>query len=326
LTLTFSPTMQDRNTTVLPTPQPLGLSTMSSDDVKIHHVSDTAIWVAHYRAVESERPDALFRDDLAGVLAGPRGREIADSVRRPSPFSQWSVVIRTVLIDGIIQKLVSDGVDMVINLGAGLDTRPYRMNLPETLHWVEVDYANIIDHKHRLLRSEKPGVNLERIVLDLSDIEQRRELFSRLNAKAQNTLVLTEGVVPYLKEDQVASLAKDLHAQKNIHWWIAEYYSPQIYFHFKTRQRRVQMKNAPFCFFPANWFDFFRAYGWEPSDVRYLPEEAQKLGRRMPLPWWARWLLRCASKERASKHLKLVGYVIFTKTNPLSLHCEGGGV
>jgi methyltransferase (TIGR00027 family) len=290
---------------------------MSSGDVKIHHVSDTAIWVAHYRAVESERPDALFRDNLAGVLAGSRGREIADSVKRPSPFSQWAVVIRTVIIDGIIQKLVSDGVDTVINLGAGLDTRPYRMKLPETLHWVEVDYANIIDHKHGLLRSEKPGVNLERIALDLSDIKQRRDLFSRLNAKAQNALVLTEGVIPYLTEDQVASLAKDLHGLKNVHGWIAEYYSPQIYPYFKARQKKEQMKNAPFCFFPANWFDFFRAHGWGSFDVRYLPEEAEKLGRRMPLPWWARLLLRCASKERASRHRKLVGYVIFTK------HSEG---
>jgi methyltransferase (TIGR00027 family) len=291
---------------------------MSSDKVKIHHVSDTAIWVAYYRALESARPDALFRDELAKVLAGSRGREIADSVRRPSPYSQWAVVIRTVIIDGLIHKFVAEGVDRVINLGAGLDTRPYRLKLPESLRWVEVDYANIIDHKQRLLYAEKPGVKLERIALDLSNVDKRRELFARLNSESKNTLVLTEGVIPYLKEEQVASLAKDLHAERNFQWWIAEYYSPAIYPHFKTRQRNERMKNAPFCFFPANWFDFFRSYGWSPLGIRYLPEEAQKLGRRMPLPWWARLLLLCASKERAAQHLKLVGYVVFAKSgNPL---------
>ena len=37
----------------------------------ISHVSDTAHWVAMYRAMESERPDALFRDPHARRLAGP---------------------------------------------------------------------------------------------------------------------------------------------------------------------------------------------------------------------------------------------------------------
>jgi methyltransferase (TIGR00027 family) len=286
-----------------------------TDNVKIQHVSDTAVWVAHYRALESERPDALFRDQWAKTLAGARGREIADSVKRPSPYSQWAVVIRTYLIDALITKLVSDGVDMVINLGAGLDTRPYRLQLPRTLRWVEVDYAHVLDHKERLLGSEKPRAELERIALDLLNIDERRDLFARLDSKSKNALILTEGVVPYLREDQMAALAKDLHAQKSFRWWIAEYYAPQMYAYFKSRQKSEQMKNAPFCFFPPNWFDFFRSYGWAPLDIRYLPEEAEKLGRRMPLPWWARLLLLWASKERAAQHLKLVGYVVFAKDN-----------
>jgi len=36
----------------------------------IEHVTDTAFWIASLRALESERPDALFRDPLAGLLAG----------------------------------------------------------------------------------------------------------------------------------------------------------------------------------------------------------------------------------------------------------------
>ena len=37
------------------------------------NISDTARWVAVYRAIESERPDAWFRDPLAKRLAGERG-------------------------------------------------------------------------------------------------------------------------------------------------------------------------------------------------------------------------------------------------------------
>jgi O-methyltransferase involved in polyketide biosynthesis len=38
----------------------------------IRDISDTARWVAMYRAIESERPDARFRDPFAGRLAGER--------------------------------------------------------------------------------------------------------------------------------------------------------------------------------------------------------------------------------------------------------------
>jgi O-methyltransferase involved in polyketide biosynthesis len=46
---------------------------------EIRDVSDTAIWVAYYRARETERPDAMFRDPLARVLVGDRGEKIARS-------------------------------------------------------------------------------------------------------------------------------------------------------------------------------------------------------------------------------------------------------
>ena len=46
----------------------------------ITHVSDTARWVAIYRAMESERPDALFRDPYARRLAGPRGEQIVAEI------------------------------------------------------------------------------------------------------------------------------------------------------------------------------------------------------------------------------------------------------
>ena len=48
----------------------------------IRNVSDTARWVAFYRAMESERPDAVFRDPFARRLAGERGEAIVRTVAR----------------------------------------------------------------------------------------------------------------------------------------------------------------------------------------------------------------------------------------------------
>ena len=75
---------------------------------------------------------------MSAILVGERGKKISDSMGNTSRYTEWSVISRTVIIDRFIEKLIKDGVDAVINLGAGLDARPYRMNLPENLQWIEV--------------------------------------------------------------------------------------------------------------------------------------------------------------------------------------------
>ena len=157
----------------------------------IRNISDTARWVAVYRACESDRPDAVFRDPFARRLAGERGEQIADSM----PLGRdnaWSMVTRTYLIDQFVTDQVRQGVDMVVNLAAGLDARPYRMQLPSSLRWIEVDLPEILDYKENILRDEKPVCALERFRLDLSNLEARRALFTKLGSQARKALVIFE--------------------------------------------------------------------------------------------------------------------------------------
>ena len=153
---------------------------MSSPTVR--HISDTARWAAVYRARETERKNPLFRDPFARRLAGERGEQIA----KATPFHEkhsWSWVTRTYLFDRIIREQVAQGADMVVNLAAGLDARPYRMQLPSSLKWIEVDLPEILAYKEELLKLEKPACKLERVRLDLSNAEIRRSLLGRLSVK-----------------------------------------------------------------------------------------------------------------------------------------------
>jgi len=95
----------------------------------IRDVYDTARWVAVYRAQETERPDAIFRDPFARRLAGDRGEQI-EQLKPLGGDSTWSMVTRTYLIDELVKAELQRGADLVINLAAGLDARPYRMQLP----------------------------------------------------------------------------------------------------------------------------------------------------------------------------------------------------
>src|SRR4030081_124954 len=100
-----------------------------TDEPLIRDISDTARWMAVYRARESEREDALFRDPFARALAGDRGERIA-AAPKFGDHNAWSCIARTYLFDRFVTRLVEHGADMVVNLAAGLDTRPYRMTLP----------------------------------------------------------------------------------------------------------------------------------------------------------------------------------------------------
>jgi methyltransferase (TIGR00027 family) len=244
----------------------------------IRNVSDTARWVAVYRAQETERPDAVFRDPFARRLAGERGEQIA----RMKPLggdNAWSMITRTYLIDRFIEAELQRGADMVINLAAGLDSRPYRMQLAPSLRWIEVDLPEILDYKEEVLRNEKPSCALERIRLDLSDVQGRRALFAKLAQSAKRALIITEGLVIYLTRDAVAELAADLAAFPSFHSWIVDIPSPGLLRMLKKRMASQLNQAAPFKFAPEEGPRFFERYGWKPVEVQSLLKNAAKLKR-----------------------------------------------
>lgn len=279
----------------------------------IRDVSDTAFWIAHHRALETERTDALFRDPLAVRLAGERGRKIAASMPN-SRVIGWTIVIRTCVIDDFIRSAIDEGVDTVLNLGAGLDTRPYRMSLPESLRWIEADYPRIVGYKESQLAHENPHCRLERVKIDLADRAERQKLFARINAQANGILVLTEGVVPYLSVEEAALLADDLRALDRVRHWLVDYFSPQAMKYRRRKGMGRKMQNAPFKFEPGDWFGFFRQHGWQPKEIRYLAAEGERRNRPIPLPPIARLVTKVwelfMSRKRRDAMRKFAGYVL----------------
>jgi len=88
-----------------------------ADEPLIRDVSDTARWVAAYRAQETERPDAAFRDPFARALAGERGEAIVQAIAKSGDFS-WPLVARTYLFDRYVARLVKAGVDLIVSVSA----------------------------------------------------------------------------------------------------------------------------------------------------------------------------------------------------------------
>ncbi len=250
-------------------------------DTALPDVSDTARWVAVYRARESTRADALFRDPFASRLAGERGRQIAERMPSSMRRNSWPLVVRTKLIDDLVLKSVAEGADRVLNLAAGLDARPYRLPLPASLSWVEADLPAIIEEKERALASEKPVCRLRRESVDLTSPLLRNAFLDRTLQGSNRALVITEGLLIYLEAEKVRALSVDLVARSAVSWWILDVASPAILRMMQRRTGSQLGETAQMKFGPPEGVRFFEAMGWKPLDIRSLFREAARM-RRLP--------------------------------------------
>ncbi len=252
----------------------------SAGEPLIRNISDTARWVAVYRARESERPDALFKDPFARKLAGERGEEIARSM----PFAEryaWPYVARTINFDRIINEQIRQGADMVINLAAGLDTRPYRMELPPELQWVEVDLAPLTDYKEQILAGERPRCQLRRVRMDLSDRAKRQELCRELGAQSKKALIVTEGLLIYLSPEEVLEFAHDLSAQPVFRDWAIDLASPGLLKMLQKNLGALEKAGSPLKFAPVEGPAYFTPAGWKPVEVYSMIKTAARI-KRLP--------------------------------------------
>jgi methyltransferase (TIGR00027 family) len=249
----------------------------------VSNISDTARWIAAYRASESARADALFQDPYAHVLAGERGRAIAALMPRQTR-NGWPMIGRTKLIDDLVQTAIAEGADCILNLAAGLDTRPYRLALPATLRWVEVDLPALIEEKARLLAHARPNCQLSRFKVDLADPIARAAVLRTAVGQARKVLVITEGLLIYLDDVQVRALAADLSAEEGIRGWVFDLASPALLENMRKTIGRY-LTNAPMKFAPADGVAYFESLGWTAATVESVLHAAARFGR---LPWLLR--------------------------------------
>ncbi|OBF41804.1 methyltransferase [Mycobacterium sp. ACS1612] len=253
----------------------------------ISHVSDTARWVATYRAIESARPDALFDDPLADRLAGERGRAIVAKGPR-ALRNGWWLVARTKVIDDVILEAIDGGCDKVLNLAAGLDTRPYRLELPPDFAWVEADLPDLLAEKQQALADQPPRCRLARHAVDLADPVARDAFLDEELAGVRRALVLTEGLLMYLEQRDVVSLSAALK-RPEVAWWMLDFSGPGLQKRLNKRSRGM-LDSAPFKFAPENGVAFFEDLGWRAIEIESVFTVARRINR---LPRWMRplaWL------------------------------------
>jgi len=259
-------------------------------------VADTAFWVALYRARESMRDDRLFADRWAMRLVGNDNKRELEKI--PHIYlGEWKYALRTVSIDRYIQKVLADDlVDVVVNLGAGLDMRPYRLSIPRHIVWVEVDLPGIIQYKEERLGtcvpSPLPYCALHRIRCDLSVPAQRAQAFSRIATYGKRWLVITEGLLIYLDPSSVGPFMKEVGSYCDVGYWASDYVTDLNFIWNKKKvdsllQYLKTVENNEltfkFCVPREEGARHFSSYGWHLQEDRSIFDSAFLFGRRPPL-------------------------------------------
>jgi len=166
------------------------------------------------------------------------------------------MIVRAAVMDELVMRSIrEDGVTQVLNLAAGFDARPWRLDLPRDLRWIDVDHPAMLDEKAAALSKEPTRCAYEAVRLDLADRDARRLLFTRLAADGRRTLVISEGLLVDLASPGLLKMMR------------------------RSRGKAVEAGNAPFRFGPEDHTAFFVPSGWKEREWRPMVEEGIRLRR-----------------------------------------------
>jgi methyltransferase (TIGR00027 family) len=176
-------------------------------------VGKTALWVAAWRAKESERDGALFHDPFARALAGEEGfatLRASEAAQSAAP----TIEIRTHFFDDHLLAAVKDrGLRQVAVVAAGCDARAFRFAWPEGVRLFEIDQPEMLAYKAEKLveLGATPRCDRREIPIDLREDWPAALRAAGFDA-ARPTLWLVEGLLVYLDEGAVAALFARLDA------------------------------------------------------------------------------------------------------------------
>lgn len=254
-------------------------------------VGATAVFVAAARALETARDDRLVDDPWAGEFVRHSGWHPPTEKMDTSSLEELTtwVAARTKFLDDFVVDAVASGCRQVVLLGAGLDTRAFRLQWPEPVTVFELDTADMVAFKTEVLRAAVPAAATRAVV----PIDLREDWPAALRDAGfvpdVPTAWILEGLLMYLPDEAVDALMTrvgELSAPgsaigatiTNVD--VAAAISDAPLFHDSpiNREEWLAMLRSNGPADPVAWFD---SYGWRATAVP-IDVLAERYGRTLP--------------------------------------------
>jgi len=165
-------------------------------------VAETLLITLYIRAMESQRPDALIKDERAEALVRQLDQEsLRKTLTLTDDFSRVAVILKGREFDRFAQDFLRRHPDaVVVHIGCGLDTRFERLD-DGRVEWYDLDLPDVIELRRKLIGGEGTRHHfLACSVLDSDWLESVR------SHRQRPFLFLAEGGFMYFEEEQVKSL------------------------------------------------------------------------------------------------------------------------
>ncbi|MGP4017381.1 class I SAM-dependent methyltransferase [Saccharopolyspora sp. 5N708] len=153
------------------------------------------------RALDSRLPRPFLGDTTADEIVRKIGYDLA---KFPLPKSKlFDIAMRAKKLDEVVQQFVIRHPDaIVLDLGAGLDSRVFRVDPPATVDWYDVDFPEVVAVRRQVLAQR---ANARGIGVDLTDAQWLDDVPADRPA-----VIVADGLVPFLTQDGFVSLLKRL--------------------------------------------------------------------------------------------------------------------
>nr|MDT0656834.1 class I SAM-dependent methyltransferase [Micromonospora sp. DSM 115978] len=254
-------------------------------------VRATALVAAACRADHLRRGGDRLRDEFAQPLAEAygeslgSGRPAADAVVRALVGAGGDEVIaRTRLIDDLLGQALEEAArspegdlpPLVVNLGAGLCVRPYRLDLGRCGLLLEIDAPDLLGVKDRVLGGHRPSCPIRRVGVDVRDGPRLAAELTALEAGRRRSVVVSEGLLPYLPPAELTALARTLADVLGDARWLADVVSVES---AAGMARLAARAGADLDLYGLATPTPLEEAGWLLADYRILP-----VARRWPAP------------------------------------------
>ncbi len=164
-------------------------------------VAETLLIPLYIRAIESQRPDALLKDEKAVALVRQMDYDFSRILVKIDVETQVAVILRNREFDRYARDFLARHLAaVVVHIGCGLDSRFERVD-NGTVEWYDLDLPQVIDLRRKLIGGEGARYHLlacsvlDSAWLDAVSVHRQRPF-----------LFLAEGVLIYFEEAQVKSL------------------------------------------------------------------------------------------------------------------------
>ena len=175
---------------------------MLKEKINLSGVNETMLVPVYARALESQKKNPAFYDETAIRVINSLDYDFKKHGK--SKMNMWGCAARTIIFDREVSTYIQAHPNCsIINMACGLDDRFRRVD-NGVIEWYNIDFQTVMDIREKIIPANSRVFDLSLSVLDFTWIEEIKN--------KENVLVIAEGLLMYLKEEDVKVLFEKISA------------------------------------------------------------------------------------------------------------------